>query len=133
MILEVYFIAKAFFGRFNMLRSIVAWMMILFSLALPTFSQNQQGDTSSPDNRGQARISIYSDLNSLEDDISIRVMNNSKVSVLNDILNRIAYNFRRMPSNVSYLQGDPNFPEDTSAAIRFYMPIVPPPGGRITD
>lgn len=131
MILEIDFAAAALFGRGKMLRTVVAWILLLFSLSLPAFSQGQQGDTSSPQDLGQARISIYSDLNSAEDDISIRILNNTDQSVLNDILDRIAYNFRRMPSNVTYLQGDPYFPEDTSAAIRFYMQIVPRQGGEL--
>lgn len=131
MILEIEFVAEAIFGRGKMLRFTVAWMLMLFYLSLPVFCQNQQGDTSSPHNLGQARISVYSDLNSAEDDISIRVLNNTDQKVLSDILDRIAYNFRRMPSNVSYVQGDSEFPEDTSAAIRFYMPIVPRQGGEL--
>ena len=106
-------------------------LLLVVSFAAPGFCQDEGGDTSSPKNGGQARIVIVSNLNDVEDDVSIRIVNNTDSRVLTDVLNHIAHNFRRMPSNVSYTQGDPYFPEATSAAIRFYLPVVPRQGGEL--
>lgn len=79
------------------------------------------------DKRNEARVSIIADLTSPipVDDVSIRIMNSRDQMLLSSLVQELGGKFGAQPTQVQYVNGDPEFPDDTSAAVEFNLPIVP--------
>ncbi|HEY3379771.1 MAG TPA: hypothetical protein VGL77_20035 [Armatimonadota bacterium] len=117
-------VVKVVFRRRAVLRPVHGVFAILLALCCvaqqPSYAQTA-------DQRGEARVSIFADLTAASpiDQISFRIMNNSDPALLQRIAQTLGTKFGAAPVQLRLVNGDPDFPDDKSAAAEFYAPIVP--------